>query len=337
MPDTDTADPARHVLVTGAAGFIGMHACIALLERGWRVHGVDNLNAYYPVRLKEDRLAWLRRHPAAGRFEFTRLDIADTGAVAAVCGQAAFTHILHLAAQAGVRHSIDHPLDYAHSNLVGTSVILEAARAARIRHLVYASSSSVYGGNTRLPFSEEDRVDRPVSFYAATKRANEAMAYSYAHLYGIPCTGLRFFTVYGPWGRPDMAAWLFTDAILAGRSIRVFEQGRLRRDFTYIDDIVEGICRVMERPAPADDAGAPHALFNIGNHSPNTVNELIAIIEAATGQRARREELPMQPGDVEATFADVARLSAATGFEPATSLESGMRRFVDWFRAYHGR
>jgi len=216
------------------------------------------------------------------------------------------------------------------------SVVLEAVRAAKVRHFVYASSSSVYGGNTRLPFSEDDRVDRPVSFYAATKRANEAMAYSYAHLYRIPSTGLRFFTVYGPWGRPDMAAWLFTDAILSGRPIRVFEKGRLRRDFTYIDDIVEGVCRVIERPPAPDEAGAPHALFNIGNHSPNTVNELIAIIEAATGKVARREEMPMQPGDVEATFADVSRLRAATGFEPSTPLEVGMRRFIDWFREYHG-
>lgn len=337
MRATDNDDPSRHVLVTGAAGFIGMHSCIALLERGYRVHGIDNLNAYYPVSLKEDRIANIRRHPRAERFEFTRLDIADAEAVRGLFEESGFSHILHLAAQAGVRHSIEHPFDYTRSNLVGMSVILEAARAARVRHLVYASSSSVYGGNTRLPFSEEDRVDRPVSFYAATKLANEAMAYSYAHLYAIPCTGLRFFTVYGPWGRPDMAAWLFTDAILAGRPIRVFEQGRLRRDFTYVDDIVEGICRIVERPAPPDDAGAPHALFNIGNHSPNTVNELIAIIEAATGRRAEREELPMQPGDVEATFADVARLRAATGFEPATPLESGMRRFVDWFREYHGR
>ena len=328
---------SRHILVTGAAGFIGMHACAALLDRGWRVHGVDILNAYYAVSLKEDRLAKLRNHPASGRFGFTRLDIADKNAVSALFAGEGFSHVLHLAAQAGVRHSIDHPLDYAHSNLMGMSVVLEAARAARVQHLVYASSSSVYGGNTRLPFSEDDRVDRPVSFYAATKRANEAMAYSYAHLYRIPSTGLRFFTVYGPWGRPDMAAWLFTDAILAGKPIRVFEQGRLRRDFTYIDDIVEGICRVVERPAPPDDSGAPHALFNIGNHSPNTVNELIAIIEAAVGRQAERIELPMQPGDVEATFADVDRLRTATGFEPSTPLDVGMRRFVNWFREYHDR
>lgn len=327
---------SRHILVTGAAGFIGMHACAALLERGWRVHGIDNLNAYYAVALKEDRLAQLGRHPAAGRFAFTRMDIADTSAVPDLFAREGFSHVLHLAAQAGVRHSIDHPLDYAHSNLLGMSVVLEAVRAAKVRHFVYASSSSVYGGNTRLPFSEDDRVDRPVSFYAATKRANEAMAYSYAHLYRIPSTGLRFFTVYGPWGRPDMAAWLFTDAILSGRPIRVFEKGRLRRDFTYIDDIVEGVCRVIERPPAPDEAGAPHALFNIGNHSPNTVNELIAIIEAATGKVARREEMPMQPGDVEATFADVSRLRAATGFEPSTPLEVGMRRFIDWFREYHG-
>src|SRR5690606_4911102 len=227
MRATDNDDPSRHVLVTGAAGFIGMHSCIALLERGYRVHGIDNLNAYYPVSLKEDRIANIRRHPRAERFEFTRLDIADAEAVRGLFEESGFSHILHLAAQAGVRHSIEHPFDYTRSNLVGMSVILEAARAARVRHLVYASSSSVYGGNTRLPFSEDDRVDRPVSFYAATKRANEAMAYSYAHLYAIPCTGLRFFTVYGPWGRPDIAAWLFTDAILAGRPIRLFEQGRL--------------------------------------------------------------------------------------------------------------
>src|SRR5690606_15854077 len=203
---------------------IGMHACAALLERGWRVHGVDNLNAYYAVSLKEDRLANLRRHPAASHFRFTRLDVADAEAISTLFTRERFSHVLHLAAQAGVRHSIDHPMEYTHSNLLGMSVILEAARAGRVQHLVYASSSSVYGGNTRLPFSEDDRVDRPVSFYAATKRANEAMAYSYAHLYRIPSTGLRFFTVYGPWGRPDMAAWLFTDAILAGRPIRVYEQ-----------------------------------------------------------------------------------------------------------------
>lgn len=337
MPDSAIPAPEAHVLVTGAAGFIGMHACIALLGRGWRVHGIDNLNAYYPVKLKQDRLAAIARHPRAGRFAFTQRDVADPQGVAELVAGGRFTHILHLAAQAGVRHSIEHPLDYTHSNLTGMSVILEAARAARVQHLVYASSSSVYGGNTRLPFSEDDRVDRPVSYYAATKRANEAMAYSYAHLYGIPSTGLRFFTVYGPWGRPDMAAWLFVDAILAGRPIRVFEQGRLRRDFTYVDDIVEGVCRVLERPPAPDTAGAPHALFNIGNHSPNTVNELIAIIETATGRPAIREELPMQPGDVEATFADVDRLHAATGFEPSTSLEAGIGHFVEWFRAYHGR
>ncbi len=323
------------VLVTGAAGFIGMHVCVALLERGLRVVGVDDLNDYYAVRLKEDRLAAIRAHPAAReRFAFERLDIADEGAMRALARRQPPQRIVHLAAQAGVRYSIERPLQYAHANLVGMSVVLEVARQCAVSHLVYASSSSVYGGNRRLPFSEDDRVDTPVSFYAATKRANEAMTYSYSHLYGLPATGLRFFTVYGPWGRPDMAAWLFTDALLAGRPIRVFAGGTLRRDFTYIDDIVEGVVRVLDRPPGTEAGAAPHTLFNIGNHSPNTVNELIGILESLTGRKAIRDEQPMQPGDVEATYADVTRLHEAIGFQPRTTLAEGMRRFVDWFQRY---
>ncbi|MCP5264939.1 MAG: GDP-mannose 4,6-dehydratase [Burkholderiaceae bacterium] len=324
-----------HVLVTGAAGFIGMHTAAALLSRGHRVTGIDNLNDYYDVGLKRARVAALEARDDADRFRFLKLDVSDEAGIGGLVRDDPPDAIVHLAAQAGVRYSIEQPMKYAVSNLLGMTVILEAARHAGVRHLVYASSSSVYGGNRKQPFSEDDRVDNPVSFYAATKRANEAMAYSYSHLYDIPATGLRFFTVYGPWSRPDMASWLFTDAILQGRPIRVFERGRLRRDFTYIDDIVEGVVRVLDAP-PTSAEGAPHALFNIGNHSPNTVNELIALIESLTGRKAIREELPMQPGDVEATYADVERLRTAVGFNPATPLEEGMRRFVEWFRGYHG-
>jgi UDP-glucuronate 4-epimerase len=325
------------VLVTGAAGFIGMHTARQLLARGHRVLGIDNLNDYYDPALKRARIAAVEQAAPQGQFRFTVGDIADEAAVQAAVGGEALDGIVHLAAQAGVRYSLKNPMAYARSNLVGMTVMLELARHAQVKHLVYASSSSVYGGNQKVPFAESDRVDQPVSFYAATKRANEAMAYSYSHLYGVPCTGLRFFTVYGPWGRPDMAAWLFTDAILAGRPIDVFAGGHLQRDFTFIDDIVEGVVRVLEAPPQPQGGAAAHALYNIGHHSPVTVNDFIATLEKLTDRTAQRRELPMQPGDVERTYADIDALRAAVGFAPRTSLADGLRLFVDWFRAYHGR
>ena len=314
-----------------------MHVCRALLGRGERVVGIDNLNAYYDPALKLARIEAIREADDGGRFEFARADVADSHALGELFARHGFRRVVHLAAQAGVRHSLQDPMAYTHSNLVGMTAVLEACRHGGVEHLVYASSSSVYGGCTRVPFREDERIDRPVSFYAATKVANEAMAHSYSHLYGLPATGLRFFTVYGPWGRPDMAVWLFTEAMLRGEPIRVFERGRLRRDFTYVDDIVEGVVRVLDRPASRRDGRAPHEIFNIGNHSPNTVNELIAILERHTGREAVREELPMQPGDVEQTFADVSRLQAAVGFAPSTPLDAGVARFVEWYRGWLSR
>ncbi|MBN9429713.1 MAG: GDP-mannose 4,6-dehydratase [Burkholderiales bacterium] len=322
------------VLVTGAAGFIGMHVCRALLDKGEAVVGIDNLNDYYSPALKRARIDEVARHPRAdGRFRFETIDVSDETAIPELFAQTPFRRVVHLAAQAGVRYSLQAPLAYARSNLLGMTVMLEACRHAGTQHLVYASSSSVYGADAEVPFAETHRVDRPISFYAATKVANEAMAHSYSHLYRLPATGLRFFTVYGPWGRPDMAVWLFTEAIAAGRPIRVFAGGELLRDFTYVDDIVEGVLRVLEHP-PGGDGQAPHAVFNIGNHSPNSVNELIAIIERHTGKQAIRDHQPMQPGDVERTFADVSRLAAAVGFRPSTPLDVGVQRFVDWYLGY---
>jgi UDP-glucuronate 4-epimerase len=328
------------ILITGAAGFIGMHCCLRLLARGEAVVGIDNLNDYYSVQLKQDRVS--RLVAAGGDFRFIRCDFADPAALDTALGKIRLDRIIHLGAQAGVRHSIDNPRAYAHSNLVGHLEILELGRHRSVRHLVYASSSSVYGGNDRLPFRVEDRVDHPLSLYAATKKADELMSETYAHLYRLPQTGLRFFTVYGPWGRPDMALWLFTDAILNGRPISVFNAGEMRRDFTYIDDIVTGIIAALDHP-PADDgdqkAGgshSPHALYNIGNHRSEELTHLIALIESACGREAVKQMLPMQPGDVRETFADISAIERDLDFRPTTSIAEGVPRFVDWFRTYHG-
>lgn len=323
------------ILVTGAAGFIGMHAVRRLAERKAEVTGVDSFDPYYDVRLKEARIGQLAPLPG---FSFGRVDLAEPAQCAGLFASSRFDAVLHLAAQAGVRYSLTHPEAYYRNNIVAFGHVLEGCRSQRVGHLVYASSSSVYGANHQLPFSEDQNVDHPVSLYAATKKANELAAHTYAHLFGIPCTGLRFFTVYGPWGRPDMAAMLFTRAILAGEPISVFNGGRMRRDFTFVDDIVEGVVRVLERPpAPAPPSGARHAVYNIGNHQPVELTRFIDILEGLLGRKARRELLPMQPGDVEATYASIDRLKAATGFAPATSLEQGLARFVEWYGDYYGR
>jgi len=318
------------ILVTGAAGFIGMHVSERLLARGDEVVGIDNLNDYYDVALKEARLA--RLAPRAG-FRFSRLDLADRDGIACLFASESPQRVVHLGAQAGVRYSLKNPHAYADSNLTGFLNILEGCRHSACEHLVYASSSSVYGDSPRVPFSEHDNVDRPVSLYAATKKANELMAHAYAHLYGFPATGLRFFTVYGPWGRPDMAYFGFAEAILSGRPIDVYNHGQLQRDFTYIDDIVEGIIRVLDKP-PEPEATAPHAchrVFNIGNHQPVALLDFIRSLEDALGREAVKNFLPMQAGDVHATYADTAELSAWVAFAPQTPLASGLRRFVDWF------
>jgi UDP-glucuronate 4-epimerase len=321
------------VLVTGVAGFIGMFTAEKLLARGDEVLGVDNLNDYYDPQLKQDRLARLQGR--AG-FEFRRLDIADRDAMEAMFAQAGIERVVHLAAQAGVRYSLKNPHAYAQSNLVGFLNVLEGCRHAQIAHLVYASSSSVYGGNTKMPFSEGDPVDHPVSLYAATKKSNELMAHAYTHLYGFRATGLRFFTVYGPWGRPDMAYYSFTEAILEGRPIDVFNHGDMKRDFTYIDDIVEGVVRVLDR-VPDAKAGEPlHHVFNIGHHSPVQLMDFIATLERHLGRKAQTRMLPMQPGDVPATYADVDALAKWVGFRPSTSLDEGLGRFAAWYRNYHG-
>ncbi|MBI3144550.1 MAG: NAD-dependent epimerase [Pseudogulbenkiania sp.] len=322
------------VLVTGAAGFIGRAVCEKLLQRdGVEVVAVDNLNDYYAVELKHARLATLEGKKG---FVFHQLDLAEWDGVAALFERERADYVIHLAAQAGVRYSIQNPHAYAQSNLVGFTNVLEACRRYPVRHLVYASSSSVYGQNAKVPFSEDDRVDAPVSFYAATKKANEVMAHSYSHLYALPTTGLRFFTVYGPWGRPDMAPWLFTEAILKGETIKVFNHGKMQRDFTYIDDIVEGVLRVMEQTPAGSDGQPPYRLFNIGNHNPVELMEFIRATEAACGREAVKDYYPMQDGDVPITYADTAKLRAAVGFSPDTPLTDGMQRFVDWYRAYHG-
>jgi UDP-glucuronate 4-epimerase len=318
------------ILITGCAGFIGMHVAERLLGRGDEVVGVDNLNDYYDVSLKEARLARLTSCPG---FRFIKLDIADRTEMAELFAREKPGAVINLAAQAGVRYSLKNPLAYADSNLLGFVNVLEGCRHNGVGHLVYASSSSVYGGNTKVPFAETDNVDHPVSLYAATKKANELMAYSYSHLYGIAATGLRFFTVYGPWGRPDMAYFGFTKAILEGRAIDVFNHGRMQRDFTYIDDIAEGVVRVLDRPAAGQP---PHALYNIGNHQPVELMEFIDILEDALGKKASRNFLPMQDGDVPITYADTAKLRQATGFAPSTPLKYGIERFVTWYRGYFG-
>jgi UDP-glucuronate 4-epimerase len=323
------------VLVTGAAGFIGFHASAALLARGETVIGIDNLNPYYAVSLKEARLAELM--PQRG-FAFHRLDIAERGAVTALVQQhPEIDRIVHLAAQAGVRHSLVDPHAYVRANIEGQLEILEACRRLpRLAHLVFASSSSVYGGNTKLPFAISDPVDTPQSLYAASKKADELMSYCYAHLYRLPSTGLRFFTVYGPWGRPDMAAWLFTEAILKGEPIRVFNNGKMRRDFTYIDDIVAGVLAALDRPPPDPGKEPPYRLYNLGNHRSEELKRFIAVLEAAIGRKAVMEFAPLQPGDVPATYADIVDSTRDLGFMPTTSIDEGVPRFVDWYRRYHG-
>lgn len=330
-------------LVTGAAGFIGMHVAQILLARGDEVVGLDNLNDYYDPNLKLARLARLQDKP---NFQFVRLDVADRAGMAALFAQHRFDRVIHLAAQAGVRYSLQNPHAYIDSNLVGFTNILEGCRHSGVGHLAYASSSSVYGGNTKLPFSEHDSVDHPVSLYAATKKANELMAHTYSHLFGLPTTGLRFFTVYGPWGRPDMALFLFTRAILEGRAIDVFNYGNMQRDFTYIDDIVEGVIRVADKPAVANptfdplqpdpgSSNAPYRVFNIGNHQPVQLMDYIEAIELALGQTAEKNFLPLQAGDVPATEASVDELRNWVNFAPNTSVRTGVARFVAWYRDYY--
>ncbi len=334
-----------NILVTGAAGFIGSTLCIRLLERGDTVVGVDNLNDYYEVSLKEARLARVARFP---RFRFVRADVVDRKAMAILFAGERFDVVMHLAAQAGVRYSIDNPAAYIDANVVGFGNILEGARHGKTGHLVFASSSSVYGANTRLPFSESHNVDHPVSLYAATKKANELMAHCYAHLYGLPCSGLRFFTVYGPWGRPDMALFKFTSRILRHEPLPVFNNGDMVRDFTYVDDIVEGVLRIIDRPATPDTAWsgdapdpatsyAPYRVYNIGNNRPVKLMRYIEVIEQCLGIKAILEMLPMQPGDVPATTADVSALERAVGYRPATTIETGVARFVEWYREYYGQ
>lgn len=331
------------ILLTGAAGFIGMTVALRLLDRGDEVVGLDNLNDYYDVTLKESRLQ--RLLPYRG-FRFVKMDVAEQHGVAQLFSAEKFDRVIHLAAQAGVRYSLKNPHAYIDSNIVGFTHILEGCRHNKVSHLVYASSSSVYGGNTKMPFSEHDSVDHPVSLYAATKKANELMAHTYSHLYGLPTTGLRFFTVYGPWGRPDMALFLFTKAILDGQPINVFNYGKMQRDFTFVDDIVEGVVRVLDRAATPDLAfdsahadpatsNGPYRVFNIGNNNPVPLLDFIACIEEALGKKAEKRLLPLQDGDVPATYANTNALNEWVGFVPGTSVEIGVRRFVAWYRDYY--
>jgi UDP-glucuronate 4-epimerase len=332
----------RNVVVTGAAGFIGMHAAEALCRGGRRVLGIDNLNAYYSPELKRDRLARLKALP---NFEFAQADVADGAALNAAVGRFRPEAFIHLAAQAGVRHSLTHPEAYVQGNLVGFANVLEACRQHKVGHLVYASSSSVYGMNKAMPFSARDNVDHPMSLYAATKKANEVMAHCYSHLYALPTTGLRFFTVYGPWGRPDMALYKFTKAILAGETIELYNHGDMRRDFTYVDDVTDALVRLVDRPPagqPFDSSGpdpsmspAPFRIYNVGNNKPEPLLRLVELLEQALGRRATRNLLPMQPGDVTETFADIEDLRREVGFEPKTPIEVGIPRFVEWYRMYH--
>lgn len=331
------------ILVTGAAGFIGFHVAKRLLEAGRPVVGLDNLNAYYDPALKDARLAVLGKLPS---FSFVKLDLADRDGMNALFAQHRFPYVVHLAAQAGVRHSLVDPHAYVDSNLVGFTNILEGCRHNGCRHLLYASSSSVYGSNTHMPFSIHDNVDHPLSLYGASKKANELMAHAYAHLFKLPTTGLRFFTVYGPWGRPDMAMWIFAKAIMAGEPIKLFNHGNMRRDFTYIDDVVESIVRLTDRPAEANpnwsgdkpDPGsstAPWRVYNIGNNNPVELLEVVRLLEESIGKKAKRELMPMQPGDVPATYADVDDLMREVDFKPATPIAVGIRDFIDWYRQYH--
>ncbi|WP_024334456.1 NAD-dependent epimerase [Desulfotignum balticum] len=332
-----------NVLVTGAAGFIGYSLSARLLDSGHTVYGIDNLNDYYDVTLKQARLARLEKQPG---FVFQKLDLADRQNMAALFVSHAFDCVVNLAAQAGVRHSIENPATYVDSNLTGFANVLEGCRHSKVKHLVYASSSSVYGLNTHMPFSVHQNVDHPISLYAASKKANELMAHTYSYLYNLPTTGLRFFTVYGPWGRPDMALFLFTKAILKNEPIKVFNHGKMQRDFTYIDDIVEGVIRVMnripeanpdwssDRPDPSSSC-APYRLYNIGNNQPVALMDFVKAIETALGKKAQIEYLPLQPGDVPATYADVSDLMTDTGFKPSTPVPRGIQQFVDWYLAYY--
>jgi UDP-glucuronate 4-epimerase len=329
-----------HVLVTGAAGFIGFHLCRALLARGIEVNGVDSLTPYYDPALKQARLTELDDTPG---FRFQALDLADREAARAFFTELHPTHVVHLAAQAGVRYSLEAPFSYVDANLVGTMSVLEGCRRAATSHLIFASTSSVYGGNTKIPFSETDPVDHPVSLYAATKRANELMVHTYSHLYGLPATGVRFFTVYGPWGRPDMAYYSFTKAIRSGTPIKLFNHGDMARDFTYIDDVVEALVRLLDHPPARADRSAPNRssapfkVYNIGNHTPVKLRDFLATLETCLGAKAIVEETSMQPGDVAVTFADIAALQAAVDFAPRTPLATGIARFVAWFDHFHGR
>ncbi|MEM6599325.1 MAG: NAD-dependent epimerase [Cyanobacteria bacterium P01_C01_bin.69] len=330
------------ILVTGAAGFIGYFLSLRLLEAGEQVYGIDSLNDYYDVSLKQGRLAQLK---AFDGFTFEQMDLSDRTSIATLFEQNTFSCVVNLAAQAGVRYSLENPLAYADSNLLGFMNILEGCRHSGVGHLVFASSSSVYGKNKKVPFETCDRVDHPVSLYAATKKANELMAHSYSHLYDLPVTGLRFFTVYGPWGRPDMAYFKFVDAIAKGKPIDVYNHGKMQRDFTYIDDVVEGIVRLIERPhcrVSAEDMAAkglettaPYKIYNIGNHSPVTLMDFIATIERAMGKEAQKNMMPMQPGDVPATYAQVQDLMDDVGFKPSTPLSVGIQKFVDWYKDYY--
>ena len=332
------------ILVTGAAGFIGMHLSKRLLERGDEVVGIDNLNDYYDVQLKHDRLKQL---DGFDKFTFIKMDMADREAMAALFKEQQFNKVMNLAAQAGVRYSLENPLAYVDSNLVGFANVLEGCRHNKVEHLVYASSSSVYGSNTDMPFSVHDNVDHPVSLYAATKKSGELMAHTYSHLYDLPTTGLRFFTVYGPWGRPDMSPSLFTGAILRDEAINVFNEGKMQRYFTYIDDIIEGVIRVIDKVAEPNDyydksspdpatSYAPYRVYNIGNNEPVQLMEFIETIENAVGKKAEKNMLGMQDGDVVATYADIDALVEAVGFKPATPLKDGIQKFVDWYKSYHG-
>jgi len=322
------------VLVTGAAGFIGLHTCAALLRRGETVVGVDNLNDYYSVALKEARLAELAKYSS---FAFHRVELAERGALASIVStRRDIDRVIHLAAQAGVRYSLVNPHAYVGANVVGHLEVLEVCRRmSALKHLVFASSSSVYGGNTKLPFAVADRVDTPHSLYAATKKADELMSYCYAHLYRLPTTGVRFFTVYGPWGRPDMAAWLFTEAIIADRPVKVFNHGKMQRDFTYIDDIVSGVVACLDRPPTDPGLDPPCRIYNLGNHRSEPLMRFIAVLESALGKKAKIDLAPMEPGDVPATYADIADAERDLGFSPQTTIDEGIPRFVDWYRSYY--
>ena len=334
---------SRKILVTGAAGFIGFHLCRRLLDAGHQVIGLDNLNEYYDVRLKLDRLKEIEHHI---NFHFVKIDLSDRRTISGLFAEQGFDMVVNLAAQAGVRYSLINPYAYAETNLMGFLNILEGCRHHQVKHLVFASSSSVYGANTRMPFSVHDNVDHPVSLYAATKKANELMAHTYASLYQLPCTGLRFFTVYGPWGRPDMALFIFTRAILEGKPIDVFNYGKMQRDFTYIDDIIEGVVRIMDKiPEPNPEwngrqpdtatSYAPYRVYNIGNNHPVELLHFIEVLEDCLGEKALKNLMPIQPGDVPATFADVEDLTRDAGFKPATSIENGIKYFVKWYKDYY--